>query len=70
MGLLIINGKDKEFADGQLPATLTDLLKHLKVDSAAVVAEIDGHVIERRNFSITPLRAGQIIELVRFVPGG
>jgi sulfur carrier protein len=70
MSVLKINGKDKKFEEGSMPATLTDLLRHLKVDSATVVAELDGQIIERANFSTTPLRNGQTIELVRFVPGG
>jgi sulfur carrier protein len=70
MSVLKINGKDKKFEEGSMPATLTDLLRHLKVDSATIVAELDGQIIERANFSTTPLRNGQTIELVRFVPGG
>jgi sulfur carrier protein len=70
MGILKINGEEKPFQDGKMPATLTDLLQQLGVDSATVVAELDGEIIERANFSTTPLRDGQTIELVRFVPGG
>jgi thiamine biosynthesis protein ThiS len=70
MSILKINGKDKSFADNSMPATLTDLLRHLAIDSATVVAELDGQIIERAKFSTTNLRAGQTIELVRFVPGG
>ena len=53
-----------------MPATIADLLLHLGVDSATVVAELDGQIIGRANFSKTPLTDGQNIELVRFVPGG
>jgi sulfur carrier protein len=70
MSVLKINGKDKSFEDDKTPATLADLLQHLRVDSATVVAELDGQIIERANFSATPLKDGQSIELVRFVPGG
>jgi sulfur carrier protein len=70
MSVLKINGKDKKFEEGSMPATLTDLLRHLKVDSATVVAELDGQIIERANFATTPLKDGQSVELVRFVPGG
>jgi sulfur carrier protein len=70
MSVLKINGKDKKFEEGKMPATLADLLQHLKVDSATVVAELDGQIIERVNFAATPLKDGQTIELVRFVPGG
>jgi sulfur carrier protein len=70
MGLLKINGKEQEFADDKMPATIADLLRRLGVDTTTVVAELDGQIVERKNFSITPVRAGQNIELVRFVPGG
>jgi thiamine biosynthesis protein ThiS len=70
MSVLQINGREKTFAEGKMPATLADLLGQLGVDSAAVVAELDGQVVERRSFSTTTLRDGQNIELVRFVPGG
>jgi sulfur carrier protein len=70
MSVLKINGKDKSFEDDKTPATLADLLQHLRVDSATVVAELDGQIIERANFAATFLKNGQSIELVRFVPGG
>jgi thiamine biosynthesis protein ThiS len=70
MGVLKINGKEKTFEDNEMPATMADLLRQLDVDSATVVAELDGRIIERANFQNTPLQAGQNIELVRFVPGG
>ncbi len=69
MSILKINGEIKEF-DGELPATLSQLLAHLKVDEATVVAEIDGAIIERANFAATKLSDGQKIELIRFVGGG
>jgi len=68
--VLKINGGEKSFPDDKMPATLADLLSILGVDSATVVAELDGQIIERANFPATHLRAGQNIELVRFVPGG
>jgi thiamine biosynthesis protein ThiS len=70
MGFLKINGKEEIFPDNKLPATIADLLRHLGVDSATVVAELDGQIIERVKFSTINLHDGQSIELVRFVPGG
>lgn len=70
MGLLKINGKEEIFPDNKMPATVADLLSILGVDSTTVVAELEGRIIERKNFSTTSLQAGQTIELVRFVPGG
>jgi thiamine biosynthesis protein ThiS len=70
MESLKINGVEREFPAGQFPATLEGLLKILSVDTATVVAEIDGQIIERKDFCGTKLQKGQNIELVRFVPGG
>jgi sulfur carrier protein len=70
MDVLKINGVEKEFDKGQLPASLAEIMQRLGVQAATVVAEIDGRIIEREKFADTQVRAGQSIELVRFVPGG
>jgi thiamine biosynthesis protein ThiS len=70
MGLLKINGKEQMFPDNKMPATIADLLRQLGVKATTVVAELEGQIIERKNFATTTLIAGQNIELVRFVPGG
>ena len=69
MEVLKINGKEKQFPDG-IPKTLIELLKLLDINQATVVAEVNGKIVERQNFSQTQLRKGQRIELVRFVGGG
>lgn len=69
MTTLRINGSDRQFPAG-IPQTLTELLEQLGIHQATVVAEIDGKIIERRNFEKTKLSGGQAIELVRFVGGG
>lgn len=67
---LKINGVDKEFSDGRIPENLSELLDDLEISQATVVAEIDGRIIDRKDFDRTPLQPGQTIELVRFVGGG
>ena len=69
MEVLKINGIEKQFPDG-LPETLIELLKQLDIHQATVVAEINGRVVAREDFSQTKLSSGQRIELVRFVGGG
>jgi len=69
MEVLKINGIEKQFPDG-LPKTLIELLKQLDIHQATVVAEINGKIIAREDFSQTQLSSGQKIELVRFVGGG
>jgi len=69
MEVLKINSDDKEFPDG-IPHTLTDLLEEIGIKQETVVAEIDGKIIDRKNFAKTQLASNQSIELVRFVGGG
>ncbi|MHC4156815.1 MAG: sulfur carrier protein ThiS [Planctomycetota bacterium] len=70
MNVLKINGVEKEFGAGQLPATLAQVLDQLGVEAATVVAEVEGRIVEREQFAQTQVHAGQSIELIRFVPGG
>ena len=67
--VLKINGTEKTFGQG-LPSTLSELLAQLEIDAATVVAEIDGTIIERKNFAQTELKENMGIELIRFVGGG
>ena len=67
---LKINGAERQFPEGTLPETLKQLLDRLDINEATVVAEVDGDIVERKNFAATVLRPGQTIELVRFVGGG
>ncbi len=69
MAMLKINGSDRQFPTG-IPQNLTALLDQLDINQATVAAEIDGKIVERRNFAQTQLSDGQAVELVRFVGGG
>lgn len=69
MPMLKINGSEKQFPGG-IPQTLTELLEQLGINQATVVAELDGKIVERRDFAQTQLSHGQSLELVRFVGGG
>jgi sulfur carrier protein len=70
MEVLTINGVEKQFPAGKLPATVAELLGRLDIKAATVVAEVDGRIVERSEFAQTKLRDGQSVELVRFVGGG
>ena len=50
--------------------TLAALLRHLDLNDAAVVAEVNGVIVPRENFAHHRLKNGDTIELVRFVGGG
>jgi thiamine biosynthesis protein ThiS len=66
---LKINGQVREFAEN-LPETLAQLLQKLQIDEATVVAEVDGRIVPRTEFTTALLHDGASIELVRFVGGG
>lgn len=70
MAVLKVNGVEKEFAAGEFPATLSELLERMNISAVTVVAEIDGEIIGQEKFGKTYLSEGQEIELVRFVQGG
>jgi thiamine biosynthesis protein ThiS len=52
------------------PATLADLLQHLSLDPRAVVVEHNREIVRRPALEETPLRDGDLVELVHFVGGG
>ena len=67
MSSLTVNGKQRDFKNGQV---LSALLDEMEINHATIVAEIDGGIIKRQDFDNTTLSSGQKIELVRFVGGG
>jgi sulfur carrier protein len=69
METLKINGVQRQFP-ASIPQTLTGLLKELGINEATVVAEINGRIIERQDFTQTQISNGQSIELIRFAGGG
>lgn len=64
---LTVNG-DPRTVPG--PATLTDLLAHLKLDPRMVVVELNHEIVRRPFLSEKRLKDGDMVELVHFVGGG
>ena len=64
---LVLNGEEREVPAGLTVATL---LEHLGVPAARVAVERNGEVVPRAAHGATPLEAGDVIEIVRFVGGG
>ena len=65
--ILAVNGSDRE-----VPAatTVRTLLEVLGVGEAQVAVEVNGAVVPRKDHGQIRLRAGDRIEVVRFVGGG
>ena len=70
MQILTVNGTEKKFDDGQFPETISDLLSHLNIVAATIVVEMDGQIVNRKNFDTIKLQPNQSLELIRFVGGG
>lgn len=63
---LIINGEKKEL-DVQ---TLSEVVDQYELQKGLVVTEIDGKIIDRKDWEETKVRDGMKIEIVHFVGGG
>jgi sulfur carrier protein len=64
---LTVNG-DPRSVPG--PATLADLLAHLRLDARMVVVELNREIVRRQFLSDRQLKDGDSVELVHFVGGG
>jgi sulfur carrier protein len=55
-----------------LPAdtTVSDLLRTANLDPALVLVELNETVLQRREYPLTVLRAGDRLEFIRVVAGG
>ena len=70
MDTLKVNGAERQFAPGQMPATLAALVEALNLDAGSLVAEVDGTIVAAGQFAQTSLSPGQSIELIKFMGGG
>jgi len=64
---LTVNGDPRTIPG---PATVTDLLTHLGLDPRMVVVELNKEIVRRPRLAETPLKDGDVLELVHFVGGG
>ena len=64
---LVVNGEDREVADG---STIRALLDELELGGGPVAVERNGDVVPRKEHVSTVLAEGDRIEVVHFVGGG
>ena len=62
-----VNGEPQQVVVG---STLATLLEQLDLDPRVVAIECSGEVVPRASFGETALKAGDRVEIVRFVQGG
>jgi sulfur carrier protein len=62
-----VNGSKRAIADG---ATVADLIVSLGLRAKGVVVERNGDAVQRSTFGAIRLKDGDVLEVVRAVPGG
>ena len=62
-----VNGAEREIPEGM---TVADLVAEIGLSERNVVAELNGEPVERSRFAETVLASGDVLEIVRAVPGG
>lgn len=63
---MVINGKKYEFSEQKL----SELLDHMKINSKNVVVELNGEIVEKKNFDNLVVNYQDKLEIVTFVGGG
>jgi sulfur carrier protein len=64
---VIVNGKPRDLP-GEV--TVKELLEHFDLAGERVAVEVNGRIVDRDAFGDYVLRAGDVVEVVRFVGGG
>lgn len=62
-----VNGITKEIRDG---ATVLGLLEELSLSKGRVAVELNRAIITRDSYPDTPLKDGDVLEILSFVGGG
>ncbi len=65
--IITVNSERKEVKES---ITLTELIKFLKIDEIAIVAEVSGKIIAPDKYDSTVIQNNENVELIRFVGGG
>ncbi|MBE7516980.1 MAG: sulfur carrier protein ThiS [Chloracidobacterium sp.] len=69
MRRIILNGEKKEIT-AEIGRGITDLVQELGLSARRIAVELNGSVIRRADWDITPVNDGDKIEIVHFVGGG
>jgi thiamine biosynthesis protein ThiS len=62
-----INGSPRELTAA---STVEELLAELELDPRGVVVELNREIVRRPAIATTPVREGDVMEIVHFVGGG
>ena len=64
---IIVNGDDKDMADG---IVISDLIDELGLKAERLAVEVNRRIVRRAEWPSTTLREGDKVEIVHFVGGG
>lgn len=64
---LTLNGKQIESFNSK---NILELLKELNIDEKTVVVELNGNIIQKKDYENTPINNQDKIEAISFVGGG
>jgi sulfur carrier protein len=67
MPQVTVNGEARAVAEG---VSVRDLVAQMGLAGRAVAVEVNREVVPRRQHEQTPLRAGDVVEVVALVGGG
>jgi len=64
---IVVNGRERQVADGQ---TVAQLLAGLGIARDQVAVELNGDIVRREKWDQTGVSPGSVLEIVQFVGGG
>jgi thiamine biosynthesis protein ThiS len=65
--IITVNGKTHEAESG---ISLLEFIQQLELEPSAVAALVNDEIVERDLFAEMLLKENDVVELIRFVPGG
>jgi len=65
--MITVNGDPMDWTDGM---TVADLLERRRFIFRMLVVNIDGRLIKRRDYAITPVPDGATVEVIHMMSGG
>lgn len=63
--MITLNGKESKTY-----ANLTELLEENKFRRELIAVEINGEIIKKSDYDTTPIKDGDVVEVVHFMGGG
>ena len=67
---VVINGKERDFANLDSAATVADLIAALQLKGDRIALEHNGIIVRRDAWPATAIHSGDKFEIVHFVGGG